>query len=94
MQADLEARNKRLAHRRTEEVDRRFATKMSGCAKSGATVKDLERQLEKARVKDPDAAERVRRGIEELRAQIDLIEESQKWPSMLESPRRGQTVYN
>ena len=52
-------------------------------AEAGATVKDLEGQLEKARVKDPDAAERVRRGIEELKAQIDLIEQSQKWPSLL-----------
>jgi len=43
----------------------------------------LEGQLEKARVKDPDAAERVRRGIEELKARIDQIEESQKWPSLL-----------
>ncbi len=47
------------------------------------TLNDLERQLEKAKGDDPDAAERVRRGIEELKAQIDMIEESQKWPSLL-----------
>ena len=46
-------------------------------------MRDLEGQLEKAKAKDPDAAERVRRGIEELKAQIDLIEQSQKWPSLL-----------
>ncbi len=49
----------------------------------GTTVKELEGQLEKAKVKDPDAAERVRRGIEELKARVDLMEETQKWPTLL-----------
>ena len=81
MHADLEAEKQRLSllagNSTTSPPGEGQASDIS------PTVNDLERQLEKARGDDPDAAERVRRGIEELKAQIDVIEESQKWPSLL-----------
>jgi len=83
MHADLEAEKQRLA---LLDKTRNSTTPASGEGQvSGVspTVKDLEQQLEKAKGNDPDAAERVRRGIEELKAQIDVIEQSQKWPSLL-----------
>jgi molecular chaperone DnaK len=82
MQADLDAERNRLVVL-GEVRSSAASTEHDQVAEAGATVKDLEGQLEKAKVKDPDAAERVRRGIEELKAQIDLIEQSQKWPSLL-----------
>jgi hypothetical protein len=57
-----------------------------------STVGELEGELEKAKVKDPDAAERVRRGIEDLKARIDLIEESQKWPTLLKRLEEAKQV--
>ena len=83
MQADLDAERKRLVLLGEARNATAASPEHDQVAEAGATVKDLEGQLEKARVKDPDAAERVRRGIEELKAQIDLIEQSQKWPSLL-----------
>jgi molecular chaperone DnaK len=81
MQADLEAEKQRLAILGKHHTSTSVPPIQIG--EVGSTVKELEGQLEKARVKDPDAAERVRRGIEELKARIDQIEESQKWPSLL-----------
>ena len=81
MQADLEAEKQRLALLGKHHTSASVPPIQVG--EVGSTVKELEGQLEKARVKDPDAAERVRRGIEELKARIDQIEESQKWPSIL-----------
>jgi len=48
-----------------------------------ALVQELEDQLERARADEPDAAEKVRRGIENLRVAIDRQEHAQKWPSLL-----------
>jgi molecular chaperone DnaK len=83
MRADLDAEKQRLA----QLGEARNATSAEPVedqiAGISPTVRELEGQLEKARVKDPDAAERVRRGIEDLKAHIDLIEQSQKWPSLL-----------
>jgi molecular chaperone DnaK len=83
MQADLEAEKQRLALLGEPRNSTAPAPRQDQVAGVSPIVRDLERQLEKAKAKDPDAAERVRRGIEELKAQIDLIEQSQKWPSLL-----------
>jgi molecular chaperone DnaK len=48
-----------------------------------ALVQELEDQLERARADEPDAAEKVRRRIEDLRVAIDRQEHAQKWPSLL-----------
>jgi molecular chaperone DnaK len=81
MQADFEGEKQRLVL--LGEHQDSTSGSPSQVGEVGTTVKELEEQLNKARMKDPDAAERVRRGIEELKARIDLIEESQKWPSLL-----------
>ena len=83
MQADLEAEKQRLALLGEPRNSTAPAPRQDQVAGVSPIVRDLERQLEKAKAKDPDAAERVRRGIEELKAQIDLVEQSQKWPSLL-----------
>jgi len=83
MQADLEAEKQRLALLGEDRNSTNTSPGQDKVGEVGTTVRDLEGQLEKAKVKDPDAAERVRRGIEELKARIDLIEQSQKWPSLL-----------
>jgi hypothetical protein len=83
MRADLDAEKQRLAQlgeARNATGPEPVVDQIAGIS---PTVRELEGQLEKAKVKDPDAAERVRRGIEELKAHIDLIEQSQKWPSLL-----------
>ncbi len=46
---------------------------------------ELEAQLPHARANDPDAIERARRGIEDLKAAIDLLESAQEWPKLLQS---------
>ena len=81
MQADFEGEKRRLVLLGEHQDSTGGSPGQVG--EVGTTVKELEEQLEKARMKDPDAAERVRRGIEELKARIDLIEESQKWPLLL-----------
>ena len=83
MQADLDAEKQRLALLGEDRNSTDDSPGQDQVGEVGTTVKDLEGQLEKAKVKDPDAAERVRRGIEELKARVDLIEQSQKWPSLL-----------
>jgi molecular chaperone DnaK len=81
MQADFEGEKQRLVLLGEHQDSTSGSRGQVG--EVGTTVKELEEQLNKARMKDPDAAERVRRGIEELKARIDLIEESQKWPLLL-----------
>jgi soluble cytochrome b562 len=83
MQADLEAEGKRLKLLGEARNATTASSEKNPVAEAGAAIRDLEGQLQKAKAKDPDAAERVRRGIEELKGEIDLIEQSQKWPSLL-----------
>jgi len=78
MQADFEGEKQRLVLLGEHQDSTSGSPGQAGEVRT--TVKELEEQLNKARMKDPDAAERVRRGIEELKARIDLIEESQKCP--------------
>jgi molecular chaperone DnaK len=72
MQADLEGERIRLE--KLSPADRGKADEMIGT---------LEVQLTKAKAKDPDAAEKARRQIEELKAEVDRIQESEKWPALL-----------
>lgn len=83
MQADLDSEKQRLAMLRKTNNPAARASSESDANALSPTVNDLEQQLAKARGHDPDAAERARRGIEELKAQIDLVEQEQKWPSLL-----------
>ena len=83
MQADLDAEKQRLALLGEHQNSTDDSAGRQQVGEVATTVKELEGQLEKAKVKDPDAAERVRRGIEELKARVDLIEETQKWPTLL-----------
>jgi molecular chaperone DnaK len=46
-------------------------------------VGEIKEQLQKAKADDPDAAERTRRAIEQLRVDIDRLESDQRWPSLL-----------
>lgn len=46
---------------------------------------ELEAQLPNALANDPDAIERARRGIEDLKAAIDRLESAQEWPKLLQS---------
>ncbi len=83
MQADLDAEKQRLALLGQHQESVTNSLGLNHVGEITTTVTELEGQLERAKVKDPDAAEHVRRGIEELKAHIDLIEESQKWPTLL-----------
>jgi molecular chaperone DnaK len=92
MQADLDAEKQRLALiGKTRNAAAPTPAKDQVITISSA-VEDLEHQLEKARGNDPDAAERVRRGIEELKAQIDLIEQSQEWPSLVNRLEQAKQI--
>jgi molecular chaperone DnaK len=94
MRADLEAEKQRLAALEEHQKSTGSSPGREQVGEVGTTVRDLEGQLEKARVKDPDAAERARRGIEELKARIDLIEESHKWPSLVNRLEEVKQVTN
>lgn len=83
MRVDLEGEKQRLALLAKTDNSTTRASDEGNVIGLSPTVKELEQQLEKAKGNDPDAAERARRGIEELKAQIDLIAQEQKWPSLL-----------
>jgi molecular chaperone DnaK len=51
--------------------------------KADEMIGNLEMELTKAKAQDPDAAEKARRQIEELKAEVDRLQESEKWPSLL-----------
>ena len=72
IQADLDAEKARLA--KISPAERGEVDSLIGT---------LEVQLDKAKAKDPDAAEKARRQIEELKAEVDRLQESQKWPELL-----------
>jgi molecular chaperone DnaK len=72
MQADLEGERIRLE--KISPADRE---------KANAIIGSLQVQLTKAKAKDPDAAEKARRQIEELKAEVDRIQELEKWPALL-----------
>ncbi|HET6144288.1 MAG TPA: Hsp70 family protein [Candidatus Acidoferrales bacterium] len=83
MQADFDAEKERLSRLAKGQIANPAGSDERSLSLLGVRVTDLEEQLGRAKEKDPDAAEKARRGIEELKAQIDLIEESQKWPILL-----------
>jgi molecular chaperone DnaK len=72
MEADLKAEKLRL-------------TKLSPAdhQKADQIIETLEVQLTKANAKDPDAAEKARRQIEELKAEVDRVQELETWPALL-----------
>ena len=72
MQADLEAERTRLAKISPGER-----------GKVDELIGGLEVQLTKAKAQDLDAAEKARRQIEELKAEVDRIQELGKWPALL-----------
>lgn len=72
MQADLEAEKNRLL--KMPFADHQKAEEMIG---------EIEVQLTKANAKNPDAAEKARRQIEELKAEGDRIQEADRWPALL-----------
>lgn len=82
MQADLEAERERLG-----EVVQNVEAKNIRIERDVAEVREMasevEEELEKARGNDPDAAEKARRAIEELRAEVDRLEAAQKWPLLV-----------
>jgi molecular chaperone DnaK len=80
---DFAAEKERLTRLAKSQIANTVANSEGGMSLAGDKVTDLEEQLERAKENDGDAAEKARRGIEELKAQIDFIEESQKWPALL-----------
>jgi len=72
MQADLEGEKNRLL--KMPLADHQKAEEMVG---------EIEVQLTKASAKIPDAEEKARRQIEELKAEVDRIQEADKWPALL-----------
>jgi len=66
---NVEAKNIRVEGADLEEVQQRAS--------------EVEKQLEKAKGEDPDAAEKARRAIEDFRAEVDRLEAAQRWPLLL-----------
>lgn len=82
MQADLATEKDRLA-RATKEGETTTDSKGVVTGRVRGLVEDLDDQLEKVKANNQDAAEKARRGIEELRWEVDQIEQSNKWPSLV-----------
>jgi molecular chaperone DnaK len=83
MQAEFNAEKERLSRLAQTQVNDATTSDSRNVSVVGEKVADLEEQLERANAKDPDAGEKARRSIEELKARIDQIEESQRWPATL-----------
>ncbi len=83
MQADLEAERDRLGEIVQNVEAKNIRIEKVDVAEVQDMASEVEEELERARGDDPDAAEKARRAIEDLKAEVDRLEAAQKWPLLL-----------
>lgn len=83
MEVELEAERQRLVEIAGNVEGKNIQVEEVDIGEVQEKASEVEEQLDKARGKDPDAAEKARRAIEDLKAEVDRLEAAQKWPLLL-----------